>query len=197
MTTRLPSRAWTEGQRCRYGRDGRTWSPEISRRPSRVLDAAEAKSPVDWARRALTRGFVEWCAGNLEGVRGAAEEARPLMEAAGLGPERFEATQLEVLLAHSGDEWIGDVGFRAAEHQAICPSSPGAYLMLTCASASTYCSVASRTMSWRSLRAIFAPPPIPQGRDADRHSQPRCWARSSFLPAGCKVPKHSYARPSR
>ena len=32
------------------------------------------------------------------------------MEAAGLGPERFEATQLEVLLAHSGDEWIGDVG---------------------------------------------------------------------------------------
>ena len=77
----------------------------------RVLDAAEAKLPVDCARRALTRGFVEWCAGNLEGVRRAAEEARPLMEAAGLGPERFEATQLEVLLAHSGDEWIGDVGF--------------------------------------------------------------------------------------
>ncbi len=77
----------------------------------RVLDAAEAKLPVDCARRALTRGFVEWCAGNLEGVRRAAEEARPLMEAAGLGPERFEATQLEVLLAHSSDEWIGDVGF--------------------------------------------------------------------------------------
>ena len=76
----------------------------------RVLDAAEAKAPVDRARRALTRGFVEWCAGNLEGVRRAAEEARPLMEAAGLGPERFEATQLEVLLAHSSDEWIGDVG---------------------------------------------------------------------------------------
>ncbi|MGZ4330777.1 MAG: hypothetical protein ACXVXL_22550 [Solirubrobacteraceae bacterium] len=32
------------------------------------------------------------------------------MEAAGLGPERFEATQLEVLLAHSGDQWIGEVG---------------------------------------------------------------------------------------
>ncbi|MGO9821205.1 MAG: hypothetical protein ACLPTJ_11210, partial [Solirubrobacteraceae bacterium] len=77
----------------------------------RVLDAAEATLPVDCARRALTRGFVEWCAGNLEGVRRAAEEARPLMEAAGLGPERFEATQLEVLLAHSSDEWIGDVGF--------------------------------------------------------------------------------------
>ncbi len=77
---------------------------------SRVLDAAEAKAPVDRARRALTRGFVEWCAGNLEGVRGAAEEARPLMDAAGLGPERFEATQLEVLLAHSGDEWVGEVG---------------------------------------------------------------------------------------
>ena len=76
----------------------------------RVLDAAEAKAPVDHARRALTRGFVEWCAGNLEGVRRAAEEARPLMEAAGLGPERFEATQLEVLLAHSGDDWTGDVG---------------------------------------------------------------------------------------
>ncbi|MGZ4223558.1 MAG: ATP-binding protein [Solirubrobacteraceae bacterium] len=77
---------------------------------SRVLDAAEAKAPVDRARRALTRGFVEWCAGDLEGVRRAAEEARPLMEAAGLGPERFEATQLEVLLAHSGDQWIGEVG---------------------------------------------------------------------------------------
>ena len=76
----------------------------------RVLDAAEATAPVDRARRALTRGFVEWCAGNLEGVRRAAEEARPLMEAAGLGPERFEATQLEALLAHSSDEWIGDVG---------------------------------------------------------------------------------------
>ncbi len=77
---------------------------------ARVLDAAEAKKPVDYARRALTRGFVEWCAGNLEGVRRAADEARPLMEAAGLGPERFEATQLEVLLAHSGDDWTGDVG---------------------------------------------------------------------------------------
>ena len=76
----------------------------------RVLDAAEATAPVDRARRALTRGFVEWCSGNLEGVRRAAEEARPLMEAAGLGPERFEATQLEVLLAHSSDEWVGEVG---------------------------------------------------------------------------------------
>ena len=76
----------------------------------RVLNAADAKAPVDCARRALTRGFVEWCAGNLDGVRRAAEQARPLMKAAGLGPERFEATQLEVLLAHSGDDWIGDVG---------------------------------------------------------------------------------------
>ena len=77
---------------------------------SRVLDAAEPKASVDRARRALTRGFVEWCAGNLDGVTRAAEEARPLMKAAGLGPERFEATQLEVLLAHSGDEWTGEVG---------------------------------------------------------------------------------------
>jgi len=77
---------------------------------ARVLDGAEAEAPVDRARRALTRGFVEWCTGNLDGVRRAAGEARPLMEAAGLGPERFETTQLEVLLAHSGDEWTGDVG---------------------------------------------------------------------------------------
>jgi tetratricopeptide (TPR) repeat protein len=31
-------------------------------------------------------------------------------ELSSLGPKRFEATQLEVLLAHSGDDWIGDVG---------------------------------------------------------------------------------------
>ena len=90
----------------------------------RVLDAAEPKAPVDYARRALTRGFVEWCAGNLDGVRRAAEEARPLMQAAGLGPERFEATQLEVLLAHSGDDWIGDVGL-AVQNTSHLPELAG------------------------------------------------------------------------
>ena len=90
----------------------------------RVLDAAGATAPVDRARRALTRGFVEWCSGNLAGVRRAAEEARPLMEAAGLGPERFEATQLEVLLAHSSDEWVGDVG-RALQSTSRLPELAG------------------------------------------------------------------------
>ena len=44
------------------------------------------------------------------------------MAAAGLGPERFEATQLEVLLAHSGDEWTAMSDSRSRT-QAICPSS--------------------------------------------------------------------------